>query len=167
MLPANLIEPGSFATGKQRLQGKIALKDLDERVWSHEYFADSATEVSYTLQGGCDRWQRLFLDLTVEGRFSLVCQRCMQPMPFEVSEHSHIVLFADEESLDEAMLSDEELEGMVPEKELNVHTLLEDQILMALPFSPRHDDCESDALDKINQDEPNPFAVLAGLKSGS
>ena len=88
-------------------------------------------------------------------------------MPFELAERSRIVLFADEESLDEAMLSDEELEGMVSEKEQDVCTLLEDQILMALPFSPRHDDCESDALDKINQDKPNPFAVLAGLKSGS
>lgn len=167
MLPANLIEPGSFAAGKQRLQGKIALVDLDLRVRSHEYLADSATELSYTLQGGCDSWQRLFLDLSLEGRLSLVCQRCMQPMPFDLAEYSRIVLFADEESLDEAMLSDEELEGMVLEKELDVRTLLEDQILMALPFSPRHDDCESDALDKINQDKPNPFAVLAGLKSGS
>ena len=167
MLPANLIEPGSFAAGKLRLQGKIALKDLDERVWSHDYLADSSAELSYTLQGGCDRGQRLFLELSVEGRLSLVCQRCLQPMPFELAERSRIVLFADEESLDEAMLSDEELEGMVSEKELDVRTLLEDQILMALPFSPRHDDCESDALDKINQDKPNPFAVLAGLKSGS
>ena len=41
--------------------------------------------------------------------------------------------------LDEAMLADEELEGMLLEKELDVRTLVEDQILMSLPFSPRHE----------------------------
>lgn len=46
----------------------------------------------------------------------LICQRCITPMPFLLDETSRIVLFADEESLDEAMLADEELEGMLLEK---------------------------------------------------
>lgn len=96
----------------------------------------------------------------------LICQRCITPMPFLLDETSRIVLFADEESLDEAMLADEELEGMLLEKELDVRTLVEDQILMSLPFSPRHEDCgKNGTLDEVNRDKPNPFAVLAGLKS--
>ncbi|MDO1510053.1 MULTISPECIES: DUF177 domain-containing protein [unclassified Neisseria] len=161
----NLIDPAAFAAEKQSLQGKFLLSQLDERVWSHEYFADKQAEVSFTLQGGRDRWQRLFLDLNVKGVLPLFCQRCINPMPFELDETSRIVLFDDEESLDEAMLSDEELEGMLIEKELNVRELVEDQILMALPFSPRHENCANAVLDETNQDKPNPFAVLAGLKS--
>ena len=57
-------------------------------------------------------------------------------MPFTLDETSRIVLFANEEDLDEAMLADEELEGMPIEKELDVRGLVEDQILMSLP-SPR------------------------------
>ena len=53
---------------------------------------------------------------------------------------------------------------MVLENELDIFTLLEDQILMALPISPKHEQCGNNHLDKINQDKPNPFAVLAGLK---
>ena len=86
-------------------------------------------------------------------------------MPFEFDEQSRVVLFADDASLDEAMLSDDELEGMLLQKALDVRMLVEDQILMALPFSPRHEDCGNAALAEVNQDKPNPFAVLAGLKS--
>lgn len=165
MSDLNLIDPVAFATEKQSLQSRFLLSQLDERVWSHEYFADKQAEVSFTLQSGTDNLQRLFLNLSVKGTLPLVCQRCMLPLPFELNETSRIVLFEDEKSLDDAMLSDDELEGMLIEKELDVRTLVEDQILMALPFSPRHENCGNAALEKANQDKPNPFAVLAGLKS--
>ena len=165
MLDPNLIDPEVFAAEKQNLQGSFLLEELDERVRSHEYPADKQTKVSFTLQGGRDRLQRLFLDLTVKADMPLFCQRCIKPMPFELNESSRIVLFADEARLDEAMLSDEELEGMVISPTLNVQELVEDQILMALPFSPRHEDCDNVSLKHVNQDKPNPFAVLKNLKS--
>lgn len=165
MSDPNLIDPEVFAAEKQNLQGSVLLEELDERVWSHEYLADRKTEVSFTLQGGHDRLQRLFLDLTVKADMPLLCQRCIKPMPFKLDEASRIVLFADDAALDEAMLSDEELEGMVIAKELDVRGLVEDQILMALPFSPRHDDCGNVSPEQVNRDKPNPFAVLKGLKA--
>ncbi|EGV36551.1 Uncharacterized ACR, COG1399 [Neisseria weaveri] len=165
MLDPILIDPEVFASEKQVLQGTVELGELDERVWSHEYLADKQTKVSYTLTGGCDRLQRLFLDLALKADLQLFCQRCVKPMPYLMEENSRIVLFADEDSLDEAMVSDDELEGMVKVAELDVRTLIEDQMLMAMPFSPRHEDCDNIALETVNQDKPNPFAVLAGLKS--
>ena len=109
-----------------------------------------------------DRLQRLFLDLNVKADMPLICQRCITPMPFLLDETSRIVLFADEESLDEAMLADEELEGMLLEKELDVRTLVEDQILMSLPFSPRHEDCGNNGtLDEVNRDKPNPVRCFS------
>ena len=62
------------------------------------------------------------------------------------------------------MLADEELEGMLSADELDVFSLIEDQILMALPFSPRHEQCGNADSATVNQSKPNPFAVLAGLK---
>ena len=164
MSDLNLIDPKVFAEEKQKLQGSFRLGELDERVSSHDYPADSQTEISFTLQGGRDSLQRLFLELTVKADMPLVCQRCIKPMPFKLDETSRIVLFADDESLDAALLADDELEGILTEKELDVRELIEDQILMALPFSPRHEECGNVPLAQINQDKPNPFAVLAGLK---
>ncbi|WP_277074728.1 YceD family protein [Simonsiella muelleri] len=163
MLNRILIDPQAFATQSETLQGKVSLQDLDKRIWSPD-IADTATDIHYAITGGVDRWQRLFLDLTVSGSLKLNCQRCMQPTEFLLDEQVHIVLFHHEQDLDDAMIADEELEGMVLENELDIFTLLEDQILMALPISPKHEQCGNNQLDKINQDKPNPFAVLAGLK---
>lgn len=105
MSDLNLIDPEVFAEEAQKLQGSFRLSELDGRVSSHDYPADSQTEISFTLEGGRDALQRLFLDLTVKADMPLVCQRCIGPMPFELDEASRIVLFADEESLDAAMLA--------------------------------------------------------------
>ncbi|HGI8271524.1 TPA: DUF177 domain-containing protein [Neisseria meningitidis] len=166
MSDPNLIDPEIFAAEGQNLQGSFLLEELDERVSLHDYPADRQTKISFTLTGGRDRLQRLFLDLNVKADMPLICQRCIKPMPFMLDESSRIVLFSNEESLDESMLADEELEGILIEKELDVRTLVEDQILMSLPFSPRHEDCGSNGTpEKADRDKPNPFAVLAGLKS--
>lgn len=163
MLNRILIDPQAFATQAEILQGTVSLQDLDERTWSPD-IADTATDIHYAITGGMDRWQRLFLDLTVSGSLKLNCQRCMQPTEFLLDEQVRIILFHREQDLDDAMIADEELEGIVLENELDIFTLLEDQILMALPISPKHEQCGNNQLDKINQDKPNPFAVLAGLK---
>lgn len=163
MLDRILIDSEAFADQQQTLQGSMALQDLDERVWSPD-FARLEDKVSYTLKGGRDVLKRLFLQLSVSGNVTLNCQRCMQPFNFEMNESVRIVLFENEEKLDQAMLADEELEGMVVDGELDVFALLEDQILMALPFSPKHDECDGEDLIKANQDKPNPFAALVGVK---
>lgn len=165
MLDPNLIDPVAFAAEGGQLSGKLALSSLDERVRAHEYLAGHEAEIAFTLQGGRDRWQRLFLDVRLEAVLMLVCQRCMEPLPFSLNEQARIVLFENDGQLDEAMLADEELEGMVPAKELDVRELVEEQILMAMPYSPRHEDCGHSVLAEVNQDRPNPFAALAGLKS--
>lgn len=165
MLNRILIDLPAFTTQAETVQGTILLNDLDKRVWSPD-IVNTAAELRYTLTGGKDRWQRPFLDLTLSGCLSLYCQRCMKPTDFMLDEYVHIVFFNNENELDEAMLHDDELEGMVQQNELDVFGLLEDQILMALPISPKHNHCDSTDLDKANQDKPNPFAVLAGLKKG-
>lgn len=157
------IEPQAFATQKETLQGSVLLKDLDKRVWSHD-LTNLQSEITYTLQGGVDRWQRPFLTLKISGQLPLQCQRCMQATDFLLDEEARIVLFPNEESLDEAMLADEELEGMLLSDELDILEMIEDQILIALPYSPKHEICENADLQTVNADKPNPFAMLAGLK---
>ncbi|MDO4248805.1 MAG: YceD family protein [Neisseria sp.] len=167
MSDLNLIVPEVFAAEKQVLEGAVKLGSLDERVSSNEYLADRGADVFFTLKGGQDRLGRPFLDLGLKADLLLVCQRCLKPMPFALREMSRIVLFSNEESLDKAMLADDELEGMLSEPELDVGVLVEDQILMALPFSPRHEHCDNAQLDAASRDKSNPFAALAGLKGSS
>ncbi|ULJ60655.1 YceD family protein [Wielerella bovis] len=165
MLNRILIDPQAFAIKQETRDGSVLLNQLDKRTWSPD-IADTDTYIHYTLTGGVDRWQRPFLDLSVSGSLKLHCQRCMSLVDFPMNEQAHIVLFDNEGKLDEAMLADDDLEGMILTDELDILTLVEDQLLMALPISPKHDDCGNVSLNKVNQDKPNPFGVLAGLKKG-
>lgn len=162
MLNRILIDPQAFAAHKETQSGQVLLRDLAERAMSGD-IADDSAALSYTLTGGVDKWQRPFLDLHLSGSLKLHCQRCMKPMPFVLDERAHMVLFTNETVLDKAMETDDELEGLLLEAEMDVLTLVEDQLLIALPFSPMHDACEDDAL-MVQSDKTNPFAVLAGVK---
>lgn len=163
MLNRILIDPRVFAAEQESIRGKVALSDLDKRVQSDD-FAELSAEIAYSLQGGTDKWQRPFVALSVSGVLLLRCQRCMQPVEFLLDETATVVLFLDEQELDEAMLVDDELDGMLLEDELDVLSLVEDQILMALPVSPKHEHCSHTDLTASPQGKTNPFAVLAGLK---
>ena len=59
---------------------------------------------------------------------------------------------------------------LVFSKELDLHELVEDELLLDLPLVPRHEVCP-EALTTSFEEEPeapreHPFAALAGLKSG-
>ncbi|PIT42156.1 YceD family protein [Snodgrassella alvi] len=166
MLDPILIDTATFTREQQQLSGQLQLQALDRRVWSHELLAQRDGVIQYKASGGIDRWQRPFIDISIEGELKLVCQRCLQAVSWTLNDQSRVVLFASEQLLDEAMAADETLEGMVWSAEYNLTALLEDQILMAIPVAPRHEDCDHTLATKTNQDAGNPFAKLAGLKSG-
>ncbi len=164
MLNPILIDPVAFARAREQLDDTIALNQLDERIRSHEYLASTDSPIHFVLTGGVDEFERCYLNLSIQGQLQLQCQRCLKPIAFDVEEAVRITLFKDEESIDEAMLTDPDVDGIVIEPELSVLALVEDQLIMALPFSPRHDVCDNEEITRINRDKPNPFAALAGLK---
>ena len=70
---------------------------------------------------------------------------------------------ANDSELTQEELEDDSRDFLPVEKELDVLALIEDEILLALPTVPRHDDC---VLPGAVRESPNesPFSVLAGLK---
>jgi uncharacterized protein len=68
--------------------------------------------------------------------------------------------------LNAAEADDEDLEGLVFEHEFSMIQLIEDEILLSLPYSPTHDECVNEAAPAAVDapQKPNPFAVLAELK---
>ncbi|WP_434777225.1 YceD family protein [Neisseria sp. Ec49-e6-T10] len=165
MLTPDLIDPVAFAREERLIKNKLLISSLDGRLSKHEFLADAEGECDFCLQGGKDKLQRYFLALTVKANLSLICQRCLDVVPFHIDETSRIILFFNEQKLDEAMEQDPDLEGILVEPEISIQTLIEDQLIMALPLAPKHEDCGNPSLDQINQDKPNPFAVLANLKN--
>ncbi|PHV12572.1 YceD family protein [Chitinimonas sp. BJB300] len=160
-----IFDNGQFARQQRVLAGKLALSDLP-RV-AGELLDGSAVE--YALVGSTDRLQRLALDLRLTAHFQLKCQRCLSAMPFELDVAARFALFSDEDRLNAAEAEEEELEGLMFEREFALLDLIEDEILLALPYSPTHDECESETEGAVEADvspqKPNPFAVLADFKA--
>ncbi|MFT4242711.1 MAG: YceD family protein [Acidovorax sp.] len=117
---------------------------------------------------------QVWLLLKARAAFPMECQRCMTPVdvPLEVERAFRFVA---DEATAEALDEDCEEDLLALSREFDLHELIEDELLMALPVVPRHGECPT-AVPMASSDEdfeeasaakPNPFAALAGLNVGS
>jgi uncharacterized protein len=133
--------------------------------------ADS-DRIEWRIFGGLDAQRSPILTLSLEGRLFLICQRCLGPLRVPVAQRTELLLARDEAEL--ARLDVDEREVILATAPLDALTLVEDELLLSLPFAPRHeqDTCvaaasPASALQEASSDETSPFARLAGLKTGS
>ena len=114
------------------------------------------------------------LHLDVAASVPLICQRCLQALAQPLAIERDFLFVADEETA--AMLDDElDDDVLVLSNAFDLLALIEDELLLALPLVPRHEECPAPpALSSSHADfdeaatpaRPNPFAVLAGLSLG-
>jgi len=128
-------------------------------------------ELRATSGGAPETW----LTLSAQAIVRLQCQRCLGAVdvPIDVSRRFR---FVSDETAAERLDEEIEDEVLVLGRSLDLHELVEDELLLAMPLVPRHDVCpdapplafgdeetEEDAADE----RKNPFAVLAALKKGA
>ena len=130
----------------------------------------SAGEASirWNITGGKDGKGHPRLELELDGDVTMTCQRCLRPLVVPVDQHTVLLLARDESEL--MRLDAEEPEVMLATAPLDALTLVEDELLLSLPFSPRHADgaCAA-AIAPAGSDSPEPksaFAQLAAMKTG-
>jgi uncharacterized protein len=127
----------------------------------------AAAELRVGAAGQMDTW----LHLQATTAVPLTCQRCMATVqtPLQVNQWYRFVA-TEEIAMEQDDASEEDLLVMLPQFDLL--GLLEDELLMALPLVPMHDECPVlpafsagmvDAPESV-PDKPNPFAALAQLK---
>ncbi|MBI3230329.1 MAG: DUF177 domain-containing protein [Burkholderiales bacterium] len=161
---AFVIDAFGFARQQDSREGKIAIADMARML---EDCADDSGEISWQLQGTVHALDVPQLNLHVKGTVQLMCQRCLQPFAFEVDSHSSLMLAKNDEHADEidALLDDESLDVIVASHAFNIFELIEDEALLALPLSPRHETCpDSSVMDLANDTKELPFAALTRLK---
>ena len=127
---------------------------------------DHQGELSWTLQGGHHPEGMDQLSMTVSGEVRLVCQRCLTPFTQVIDAHSRLVLVADEVQAEETeqRLDDESIDVIVGSSSMDLMALVEDEALLALPLSPRHEVCPEGALNLGDDKLESPFAILKKLK---
>lgn len=98
---------------------------------------------------------------------SLTCQRCLEAVQVDLDAEFRLALVADDAAAD-ALPEDEDF-LVVGEDSLVLQDVVEDELILALPLAPTHDDCElaytPDAAESASEDKrENPFQVLAAIK---
>jgi uncharacterized protein len=116
------------------------------------------------------------LDLVLNGRLHLVCQRCLQDCAIDLDEKRRFILVASEAEADAYPLEDEEQEPLVASQHFNLLETMEDEVLLSLPLIPKHPEgfCEPHATvfgledeDGALDERENPFNVLKNMKKNS
>jgi uncharacterized protein len=112
-----------------------------------------------------------WLHLQVQAQLPMTCQRCLTTVDISVDLDRHFRFVADESI---AMAEDDAAEEdlLVVSKQFDLHALIEDELLMALPIVPKHAVCPQPVKLASTDEEfkaaltqkPNAFAALGSLK---
>jgi len=147
---------GALQRGTLPLSGFPRLRDA---------LASDAGEVAYELEGLRDERGRPSLRLKVRGTLQLKCQRCLEAMPAAVDEDELLVLAATQAEIDADPADAGAPDRLLAGKAMPVRELVEDQLILALPYAPRHERCRA-AAGEQGDGKVSPFAGLKGLMHG-
>ena len=161
MFARHFIDSTDFARNGRELRGEVAVAEMPRL---RDMLADPEGKVSYFVRGFQDKSGKPMLEVAMDGSCQLICQRCLSGFAYPVHLVSRLLL-AQEGELDDSSVEDDELDSILADKHLDVLALLEEEILLSLPFAPKHPAGACQLAAKGLDQPGNPaFAVLAGLK---
>jgi len=169
-LNERIIEPWELARYEHNIQGEIELQTLS-RLQSQLTQPDGQVMLDW-----CFKIIEHHAVITgqLKLRLALQCQRCLKPVVWTAQVDTALCLLKlgqDEQNLPAGFES-----IVLSDSHVRLGLLVEDEILLALPFAPLHEHCPSHdyqqdeappddfvAAQEAHQKE-NPFQVLAALK---
>ena len=153
-----VIDGFEFASAGATQQGVWPLNDFPRL---RDVLAQDAGEVAYEISGVRDERGRPALRLKVSGTLRLRCQRCLEPMPFEVQTDETLVLAATLDEIHAEPADAQAPDRLVAGKEMALRELIEDELILAVPYAPRHERCVAVSANDLQK--TSPLAGLRGL----
>ena len=136
--------------------------------------AEGDAPIAWCIAGAADALGRPAVEVSVEGTVPLECQRCLRTFSWPVAQRTLLLLARDEREL--ARLDDDDMhEVILAATPQDPVALVEDELLLSLPFAPHcdRDDCEARTAamaaptgEPAAPVPPSAFDALAGMKSG-
>jgi uncharacterized protein len=164
----------AFAAEGEPLAGTTLLQNMERLAQESSGLATDLTikwQARAELRAGSGADDDIWLHLTASTSIPLTCQRCMTAVesPIDIDQWYRFVA-----TEDIAMAEDDESEEdlLVLEPQFDLLAVLEDELIMALPVVPMHELCPvtvpmqaGEPPADASAEKPNPFAVLAQLKT--
>lgn len=116
--------------------------------------------IDFRVEGHLGRQDQLRLRLTAGGKLRMTCQRCLVPVDLPLRASAELELAG---SLREIEDAEDDVDRVLASGNLAVASLVEDEIILALPMVPRHAECPEGARTE-ELGRGSPFAALARLK---
>lgn len=158
------IDALDFARNAGTCHGRIPLSKL-ERL--QDYLIENSGELRYEVSGALNNNGKPILKVSIQGVLKLRCQRCLDELEHLLDVKADLRLAENERELS-SLDEDESVEGILAEPHLDVLVLIEDELILSLPISPRHEVCERSASltsDPETAVDKPLYAALAALKN--
>ena len=165
-----------FARGARHMAGSVPIRALQRLA---DALASDAGELSWSVRGEMaeDGFGKVrpYLVVGVSGEISLTCQRCLTALAHRLDVEARLLLVVPggdwpgdaakggEGSGEGMMAEDDAVDPIEALAEQPLLELVEDEVLLALPIAPRHEDCSMPEHDD-GRAAASPFAQLAQLK---
>jgi uncharacterized protein len=157
-----VIDGFEFASAGASKEGDWPLGDFPRL---RDMLASDAGKVHYSLEGMRDERGRPGLRVRVSGTLQLRCQRCLEAMAFEVQSDETLVLAGSLAEIHAEPADAHAADRVVAGREMPVRDLVEDELILAVPYAPRHESCSARPSPDAEA-KPSPFAGLRGLLHG-
>lgn len=163
------VEPYRLAANAEHLEGLMSLENMRRL---GEEAGEQQGDCEVRLDFGIDAQGRRFVEGSLTADVSLACRRCLEPLPVTVESHFLLGLASSD-----AMAAD--LPGsyepvLVENEQLNLLSVIEDELILSLPQVVYHDEKEcsvsrdqlSSGADAEVSETPaaSPFDILKKLK---
>jgi uncharacterized protein len=178
-----IINTNEFARTGDVMSGEISGEELER---ADDLLFDHQASIAWTLEGKqikrTDGGYESYVTLGLNGIAKMVCLRCLEIVEIPIDLEREFRIAKDEAHAAKLDAEDESIDAIVGSVQFEVLDLVEDEVIMALPFSPKHDICSAPTFDTgfaptdasddngkegVNDEDrerPNPFRVLAQLK---
>lgn len=172
---AQRLDIAAFTRAKAQLSGVLPLQDCPRLAQEAVGGIPPDCQVQWQAQG---QWLnepggagQSWLHLAAQVLLPLTCQRCLQPAQVLVQVQRDF-RFVKDEATAEALDDECEEDLLAMSRSFNLLELVEDELIMALPLVPKHEECpqalpmhsQDGDFDQALADKPQPFAALAALK---
>lgn len=155
-----LPDPFKFAAEGRSLSGAIPLAQLSRL---SDVLLDKSGSVQFSLIGemGIDRRPRM--RLSISGELQVRCQRCLASMVWPLELDARFELVRPGQPIADDELEEDEFDAIEATPDMDVTALVEDEIVLAVPIAPRHENCEAPRPDG-GAVKKSPFASLEKLR---
>lgn len=161
------VAPRKLAERGVRIEGLTTPKDLPRLL---TLLCSDEGELKVSLDFGKDEQRFRTIQGSAKGHVFMTCQRCLEPVEVAAEATVNLAVTLNDDQVKKLPRIYDPL--LLEEEEIELATMIEEELILSLPPFAYHDDCSvqtsfGEKETTKSTDKPNPFSVLAQLKAGN